>query len=66
MRGGGADQSWISVKKVVTVRPNNIRSEFFLGDLEAIVQGAVDRFHGIILPKVHGPDDIKYVSRPVG
>jgi citrate lyase subunit beta/citryl-CoA lyase len=49
-------------KKVVTVRPNNIRSEFFLGDLEAIVQGAVDRFHGIILPKVHGPDDIKYVS----
>jgi citrate lyase beta subunit len=49
-------------KKVVTVRPNNIRSEFFLGDLEAIVLGAVDKFHGIILPKVHGPDDIKYVS----
>jgi citrate lyase beta subunit len=49
-------------KKVITVRPNNIRSEFFLGDLEAIVLGAVDKFHGIILPKVHGPDDIKYVS----
>ena len=27
-------------KKVITVRPNNIRSEFFLGDLEAIVLGA--------------------------
>ena len=25
-------------KKVITVRPNNIRSEFFLGDLEAIVK----------------------------
>ncbi len=49
-------------KKVITVRPNNIRSKFFLGDLEAIVLGAVDKFHGIILPKVHGPDDIKYVS----
>jgi len=49
-------------KKVITVRPNNVRSEFFLGDIEAIVLGAVDKFHGIILPKVHGPDDIKYVS----
>ncbi|MBI3797787.1 MAG: CoA ester lyase [Deltaproteobacteria bacterium] len=49
-------------KKVITVRPNNIRSEFFLGDLEAIVLNAPDKFHGIILPKVHGPDDIKYVS----
>lgn len=49
-------------KKVITVRPNNIRSEFFLGDLEAIVKGAPDKFHGIILPKTHGPDDVKYVS----
>jgi len=49
-------------KKVITVRPNNIRSEFFLGDLEAIVKGSPDKFHGIILPKTHGPDDVKYVS----
>ncbi|MCS7277066.1 MAG: CoA ester lyase [Dehalococcoidia bacterium] len=49
--------------KVVTVRPNNIRSPFFLGDLEAVMLGAPDRFHGIILPKVYGPDDIRYVSR---
>ena len=49
-------------KKVITVRPNNIRSEFFLGDLQAIVLGAPDKFHGIILPKTHGADDIKYVS----
>ena len=49
-------------KKVITVRPNNMRSEFFLGDMQAIVLGAPDKFHGIILPKVHGPDDIKYVS----
>lgn len=49
-------------KKVVTVRPNNIRSEFFLGDLEAIVKGAPDKFHGIVLPKTHGADDVKYVA----
>lgn len=49
-------------KKVVTVRPNNIRSEFFLGDLEAIVKGAPDKFHGIVLPKTHNADDVKYVA----
>jgi citrate lyase subunit beta/citryl-CoA lyase len=50
-------------KKVITVRPNNIRSEFFLGDMEAIMLGAPNKFHGIILPKVHSPEDIVYVSR---
>ncbi len=49
--------------KVITVRPNNIRSEFFLGDMEAIILGAPNKFHGIVLPKVHGPEDIVYVSR---
>lgn len=49
-------------KKVVTVRPNNLRSEFFYGDMEAVMGGAVDRFHGVIIPKVNGPDDIKLVS----
>ncbi|MBI4235764.1 MAG: CoA ester lyase [Chloroflexi bacterium] len=50
-------------KKVVTFRPNNIRSKFFLGDVEAVMRGAPNRFHGIILPKVTGPEDIAYVSR---
>ena len=49
--------------KVVTIRPNNIRSPFFLGDLQAIMLGAPDRFHGIILPKTNGPDDIIYLSK---
>lgn len=49
--------------KVVTVRPNNIHSPFFLGDLEAVVLGAPNRFHGIILPKVRGPEDIIFVSK---
>lgn len=49
-------------RKVVTIRPNNIRSKFFLGDLQAIMLGAPDRFHGIIIPKVNGPEDIAYVS----
>ena len=49
--------------RVVTFRPNNIHSRFFLGDVETIVRGAVDKFHGIILPKVTGPEDVIYVSR---
>ncbi|WP_462137036.1 HpcH/HpaI aldolase/citrate lyase family protein [Candidatus Mycalebacterium sp.] len=49
-------------KKVVTVRPNNVRSDFFKGDIEAVMSGAVDRFHGVIVPKSNGPEDIKIVS----
>ncbi len=50
-------------KKVVTVRPNNIHSPFFKGDLEAVMLGAPNRFHGIMLPKTRGPEEIKQVSR---
>ncbi len=49
--------------RVITVRPNNNRSKFFLGDVEAIMMGAVDKFHGIILPKTNEPEDIIYLSR---
>jgi citrate lyase subunit beta/citryl-CoA lyase len=49
-------------KKVVTVRPNNIHSPFFKGDMEAIMLGAPNRFHGIMLPKTRGPEEIKQVS----
>ncbi len=50
-------------RKVVTVRPNNIHSPFFKGDMEAIVLGAPNRFHGIILPKTRGAEEIREVSR---
>lgn len=53
-------------KKVITVRPNNLRSEFFYGDMEAVMSGAVDKFHGVIIPKVQGPEDIKLVSDLLG
>ena len=49
--------------KAVVIRPNNIRSKYFLGDMQAIMLGAPDRFHGIILPKTTGPDDIIHLSR---
>ena len=49
--------------KVVAVRPNNIHSKFFLGDIEAIVRGAPNRFHGIVLPKTSGPEDILYLAK---
>src|SRR5271166_6643496 len=50
-------------KKVVTVRPNNIHSKFFKGDMEAVVLGAPNRFHGIMLPKTRGPEEIREVSK---
>ncbi len=50
-------------KKVVTIRPNNIHSSFFKGDMEAVVLGAPNRFHGIILPKTRGPEEIVAVSK---
>lgn len=50
-------------KKVVTFRPNNIHSSFFKGDIEAVVLGAPNRFHGIVLPKTRGPEEIVEVSQ---
>ncbi|MGH9771656.1 MAG: HpcH/HpaI aldolase/citrate lyase family protein, partial [Candidatus Acidiferrales bacterium] len=50
-------------RKVITIRPNNIHSPFFKGDLEAIVLGAPNRFHGIILPKTRGPEEIHQTAR---
>ncbi len=50
-------------KKVVTIRPNNIHSSFFKGDMEAVMLGAPNRFHGIILPKTRGPEEIVAVSK---
>ncbi len=49
--------------KVIAIRPNNIQSKYFLGDIEAIMRGAPDKFHGIILPKTERPDDIIYLSK---
>ena len=49
--------------KAVSVRPNGIRSPYFLGDLEAIVRGAPNRFHGIVLPKASHPEDVLYTAR---
>jgi citrate lyase subunit beta / citryl-CoA lyase len=49
--------------KVITIRPNNIHSKFFRGDLEAVVLGAPNRFHGIILPKTRGPEEIQTTAK---
>jgi len=50
-------------EKVIAIRPNNIHSKYFLGDIEAIMLGAPDRFHGIILPKTEHAEDIVYLSK---
>lgn len=49
--------------KVIAIRPNNIRSKYFLGDIQAVMLGAPDKFHGIILPKTETPEDIVHLSR---
>jgi citrate lyase subunit beta/citryl-CoA lyase len=49
--------------KFVTFRPNNTQSPFFEGDIEYVVTHAVDRFHGIILPKIFEPSQIELVDR---
>src|SRR5262249_12631436 len=49
-------------KKVVTFRPNSIHTSFFKGDLEAVVLGAPNRFHGIVLPKTRTPEEVVQVS----
>src|SRR3990170_4641916 len=48
-------------QKAIAIRPNNIRSKYFLGDMQAIMMGAPDRFHGIILPKTEHAEDIIYL-----
>lgn len=48
--------------KFVTFRPNNTQSPFFEGDLEAVIKGAVDRFHGVIIPKVFRPEQVERVD----
>ncbi len=48
--------------KFVTFRPNNTQSPFFEGDLEAVVKGAVDKFHGVIIPKTFKPEQIERVD----
>jgi citrate lyase subunit beta/citryl-CoA lyase len=49
--------------KVVAFRPNNVLSPFFLGDVEAVVLGAPNRFHGVVLPKTQGPEDVVFLSK---
>lgn len=49
--------------KFVTFRPNNSQSPFFAGDLEHVVKGAVDRFHGVIIPKIFEPEQVELVDQ---
>lgn len=41
--------------RVIAIRPNNMLSPYFEGDMEAIMK-AVNKFHGIIIPKTTGPE----------
>jgi citrate lyase subunit beta/citryl-CoA lyase len=49
--------------KAVFIRPNGRRTIYGADDLAAIVRGAPNRFHGIIMPKVMDADDILWLDR---
>ncbi|HZQ38159.1 MAG TPA: aldolase/citrate lyase family protein, partial [Dehalococcoidia bacterium] len=48
--------------KALFVRPNGRRTVYGADDLAQIVTHAVDRFHGIIMPKVLDRDDIEVLD----
>jgi len=48
--------------KAVFIRPNGRRTIYGADDLAAIVCGAPNRFHGIIMPKVMDADDIVWLD----
>lgn len=48
--------------KLLSFRANNTRSPYFEGDLDHIVARAVDRFDGIVIPKVFEPAQIALVD----
>jgi citrate lyase subunit beta/citryl-CoA lyase len=50
-------------KKAIAVRANGLHSQFFQGDVEAVMLGAPNRFHGMVLPKVRGPQEIVEAAR---
>jgi citrate lyase beta subunit len=49
-------------KKVVTWRPNNLKSGLFEPDVEYMMRSAVDRFHGIVLPKSFSAAEVEYAD----
>ena len=49
--------------KVVCVRPNGIQTDYFSGDVEAMILGAPDRFHCIVLPKAERGEDVVGLAR---
>ncbi|MSP78690.1 MAG: hypothetical protein EXR67_03945 [Dehalococcoidia bacterium] len=51
--------------KVVTWRPNNVRSGLFEADVDYMMKHAVDRFHGIVLPKSFAVGDVEYAANVV-
>jgi malyl-CoA/(S)-citramalyl-CoA lyase len=50
-------------KKTVTLRINGLDSPFAYRDLLEIVEGAGEKVHSIVVPKVNHPGDIHFVER---
>ncbi len=49
--------------KVVAFRPNGLRTPYFFDDLTEVVGQAGEFLDVIVLPKIEGPEDVRYVDR---
>lgn len=49
--------------KLRAFRPNNVRTKFFYRDVIEVVEAAGRNLDVLVLPKVYGPDDVKFADR---
>ena len=49
--------------KIRAFRPNNIRTKFFYKDVIEVVEAAGKNIDVMVLPKVYGPEDVKFADR---
>lgn len=50
-------------QKIRAFRPNNIRTKFFYRDVIEVVEKAGQNIDVMVLPKVYGPDDVRFADR---
>ena len=59
------NEAEISEGKIVAVRINSLKTEFWLDDLRTIIENVGDKIDCIIIPKVERPDDVTAVDKVI-
>ncbi|AKU90376.1 HpcH/HpaI aldolase/citrate lyase family protein [Vulgatibacter incomptus] len=49
--------------KIRAIRPNNVRTRYFYGDLIQVLEAAGQYVDVVVVPKVYGADDVLFVDR---